>query len=149
MALLCRAPPALLRSPRHTTDATYTKNLQRIQAILLVLAISGGLIAPLASVELAAKLPACCRRDGKHRCAMAGSQPDAAGSTPKAANARCQQYPDHARTQAVAKANGCAPASLTEVPALRFSAGIRQAESQYRISFGRSRQKRGPPALCS
>jgi len=45
--------------------------LRRTVAILLAGLFSFSLIAPLFSAGSDANLPACCRRNGKHHCAMA------------------------------------------------------------------------------
>lgn len=51
----------------------YTRSVQRRLAKLLLLLISFGLIAPALPGMTSSgesKLPACCRKDGKHKCGM-------------------------------------------------------------------------------
>jgi len=119
--------------------------LRRILAISLLLIFGLPLFAPLSGwSEASADTPACCRRDGKHHCAMDGS------------SSRQKQ-----QVTIVAEKCPCSPASLASVTVLPFTpsaasaifAGIAkhpathpQVEARYRVSFDRSRLKRGPPA---
>jgi hypothetical protein len=94
------------------------------------------------------KLPACCRRDGKHHCAMM----DAAGfSSEREMRALPEQCPF--RTQAVTLghvtsylpgASAVHYSELTSHPAIHA-----QVRAAFRISEERTHQKRGPPVLTS
>ncbi len=90
-----------------------------------------------------AQLPLCCRRGGVHHCMeMAGM--DAASNAAPSLRMTCPAFP---RMTAQAHtgvwsfdAADAATAAVTVQPA-----AIGQVEAGYRISFGRARQKRGPP----
>lgn len=119
--------------------------MRRALAILLVTMFSLPLIAPaLASTPDDSQLPACCRRGGKHHCAMGGEM----GGSPSrfhVASEKCPYTP-------LGHAPFVVPRALaTPIPAaLTFDAPgicgvIRSAEAGYRISVDRTRHKRGPP----
>jgi hypothetical protein len=94
------------------------------------------------------KLPACCRRAGLHRCAaILGAQTGSSG--PAIHASPCANFLGAAAAPTFAKkAFSTAPqmvfASVASRPAARP-----QAEVLYRISFARTRQKRGPPLFFS
>ena len=120
--------------------------MRRSLAISLLLFFSLSLIAPLVAPEAAeASLPACCRRDGKHHCAMS----DIGAQQGKRVSIVAEKCP-YAPAAPVAfhlsvfssPANDSVFAALVSHPAVHA-----QTAAQYRISFDRSRQKRGPPTL--
>ncbi|MDX1980443.1 MAG: hypothetical protein SFV51_09250 [Bryobacteraceae bacterium] len=117
--------------------------MRRAQAILLLFLLSFPLITPLLSSEPESKLPACCRRDGKHGCSMDKRAPSGVAM----ANARmqCPQYPT-ARAMPAAGAMDAPPALTALELAPAGPAAVGQSEAQYRVSFSRARQKRGPPS---
>ena len=95
-----------------------------------------------------AKLPECCRRDGKHRCAMQSSD-ETTAQVVRAAKSRCASYPQTQSTVA-AVPFGLAPVPPhMAAPPLALVDAVAQAEAGYRISFARSRHERGPPSLLS
>jgi hypothetical protein len=113
--------------------------------MLLVTIFSLPLIAPaFASTPNEAELPACCRRGGKHHCAMAAEM----GKIPSrfhVVSEKCPYSPF-----------GHAPFVLPHplaAPGVPVVAGeiaglasvVRAAEAGYRISTDRTRHKRGPP----
>jgi hypothetical protein len=119
--------------------------VRRAIAFSLMVLFSLTLIAPLFAPDADANLPACCRRNGKHHCMMrmmertAGNQRGFTTITEK-----CPCGP----------ASACAVHSPTYKPkareefyaeVVRHPARAPQTEALYRISFLRSRQKRGPP----
>jgi hypothetical protein len=112
----------------------------------MLLLFSFALISPLlASDVVQANLPACCRRAGKHHCTM----PDAASQQSKSVGIVAEKCPCiPAATAAIhflvlaPPATGAVFAGLVGHPAVHA-----QTAAQYRISFDRSRQKRGPPTF--
>jgi hypothetical protein len=118
--------------------------MRRVCASLLLPVFSLPLIAPaLASAPDDSQLPACCRRDGKHHCAMnmevnVPSRYHVAQETcPFSSFARTPLLQPHAF-------------ALVNPPVLAgFAAGpaavVGSAEAGYRISADRTRHKRGPP----
>ena len=125
--------------------------MRRILASLLPVLLSFPLIAPLILANADSNLPTCCRRNGQHHCAMPSMGVDApsSGSSIHSGVSRCSFYPGAASTQceskvAPLKAAPAIFASLISHPVVQT-----QTEARYRVSFSRSRHKRGPPALLS
>ena len=128
----------------------YNRVLRRILSIAMLVMLGaqllGSFVAVSASVE--ANLPACCRRDGKHHCGMSAMQRSAAltgmGTRVSAVGEKCPYYP-----KAMA---GALHLPFAPERSAAIFAGIcahptvsPQTSARYRISFSRSRQKRGPP----
>jgi len=130
-------------------------NVHRWISILMLALIGAFCAVPLvraASADSESDLPACCRRDGKHRCAMndeylrsrSSDGPDVV-SPPQ----HCPMYP-----QWTGIAFLRSPFRFAALPTANiFSAGLRshpacftQTFALYRISAERSRLERGPPS---
>lgn len=121
----------------------------RLLAILLLIVMGLPMASPLLALTASADdhLPACCRRNGRHRCMMAmGGSHDASAETQMRAKAeKCPMYP---------QASVAVPHDVATPPAqhalfasiVSHPAGVAQTESKWRVSRYRSRQKRGPPA---
>lgn len=131
--------------------------LRRLFSILLFWATLLPLIAPLLSTGAMAEstLPACCRRDGTHHCAMSSSAHammlgETNDSAPRI-SAPPEQCPYRQHSLAAAHLQVFTPASAATHAAflLRAPSASAQAECLRRISFDRSRQKRGPPSHLS
>jgi hypothetical protein len=106
------------------------------------------LAAPVLLADADSNLPACCRRLGLHRCALVTTLA-APVSGPSVQAATCSSFPGARAVPVQAKA-GVHKASQGVVSSLAAHATEReQTEARYRVSFNRSRQKRGPPALFS
>jgi hypothetical protein len=134
--------------------------MRRLLSILLFGAILFPVVAPVFTSGAMAEstLPACCRRSGKHQCGMLPAERAAtssvqASSAPKSVNfdQPLQQCPYRQRSLAASHlqvfAPGSAAAQATNL--LQQPSAAAQAECLWRISFDRSRQKRGPPTLLS
>jgi len=83
--------------------------VRRFSAILLLALLSFSLLTPALASDSNSKLPACCRRQGKHHCATAaggGAWKSGAGFV---ANARCRVYPAGAVLSTVASSAGLIP----------------------------------------
>jgi hypothetical protein len=107
------------------------------------------LISPLfAASAVETNLPACCRKDGRHHCAMSTMTKSRATST------------ETIQAAAMREKCPCSPAPLvnahtdlsrdearatTFLDIIGLETCVAQTEARYRISFDRSRQKRGPP----
>ena len=134
--------------------------MRRLLSILLFGAILFPLIAPVLATGAIAEssLPACCRRAGKHQCGMLASERAMASSAetnaaPKSINFAppVEQCPYRQRSLAASHLQVFA-ATLFAGHAAHFQrppSAAAQAECLHRISFDRSRQKRGPPTLLS
>jgi hypothetical protein len=116
--------------------------VRRITASLLLVLFSLSLIAPArVALDTDSKLPACCRRDGKHHCTQT------TGSGFHAA--RCADFPS---------LNALPANQAPGLPGLsgstRIALVIRPTRSsrlaaRSLISYSQTGQKRGPPVLFS
>jgi len=119
--------------------------MRRAIAISLMMLFSWTLIAPFYARDSGANLPACCRKNGKHHCAMhttdqlAGNQ---RGVTTVAEKCPCCPLSVSSTNSPTynAEVAGAFYAEFVFHPAL-----APQTEARYRISSLRSHQKRGPP----
>ena len=118
---------------------TYSKNAI---AISLMVLFSLPLVSSLFGTA-EATVPVCCRRDGRHHCAMPPEESNQ-GSGVQVVREKCPYTP-------AAPAVVLLP-SFKPSPLAMFFAGIAQhpavfpqTDAQRRISFDRTRQKRGPP----
>jgi len=118
--------------------------MRRLLAILLLAAFGLPTVAPLLAQtqDPDRNLPACCRRNGSHHCAL--SMAATSNNTPTAA-ARCPFLPQHATPANLIPAAFLAAHASIRLPIASQSAPA-QAETQRRISRERSRHTRGPPA---
>jgi hypothetical protein len=119
--------------------------MRRALASLLLALFSFPLILPVLRADAASNLPACCRREGKHHCSMDSLPKYQEGISP--IQPKCSNYPSTIAVPgniAFLENPPSVCVSLLTYPPLQA-----QAEAQYRVSFSRSRQKRGPPALLS
>jgi hypothetical protein len=122
--------------------------VRQASAITLLLLFGIALISPMLSADPESKLPACCRRDGKHHCAMMDmldAQESSGGPTAKSVPGKCPYYPKASAAPAysktvILKASEAIFTSLISLPAVHT-----QTEALYRVSYSRTRQKRGPP----
>jgi hypothetical protein len=116
-------------------------------ALLLILACDTTLPALLAGPD--ANLPACCRRDGKHHCAMMEmleKPQENAGPSWKTAAKKCPLFP---RGTVAFVADSSTPPPVAGFAGLLSGAPIVKAQTEvlFHISHSRTRQKRGPPSL--
>ena len=87
-------------------------------------------------------LPACCRRNGAHHCAML-----AASNGAPAVSATCPSFPQPSATAPATNVAALVPPPpATLLHRTTFTASQR-AETQRRLSRERSRHKRGPPSF--
>ena len=129
----------------------YTLGYMRRAIAILMLLISGSFLgAPLLATSNSIEqnnLPACCRRNGSHHCVTRMIKGDPGTTQISAPPEKCPMFP-HTGQMTPVKNSAIAPsvtgafyACVQSHPACHM-----QSEAQRRISFGRSRQKRGPPA---
>ena len=114
--------------------------MRRAIALVLLALIGFPLIAETRSADASSGLPDCCRRNGKHHCAMQGVDP----SGPSLGSARCPSWP--AQTAALLDLQAPSPV-VSESGSLPLSyAGI--SFSRYAVfsaQFKGRPRKRGPP----
>ncbi len=128
--------------------------LRRLFSILLFGATLLPLIAPMLSTGALAQstLPACCRRNGAHHCTMSATAlASMTSATTPGISAPPQQCPYRQHSLAASHLQVFTPSSAATHSTflLRAPSASAQAECLRRISFDRSRQKRGPPSLLS
>jgi hypothetical protein len=123
--------------------------MSRALASLLLVLISFPLIAPAIAAKSTSNLPACCRRDGAHHCAMFSSELGTQGPSFQAVRQKCPYFPATTVTSAQGKAAVLRTLHAIVASAARYPAALPRTESQYHTSFSRSRQKRGPPSLVA
>ena len=92
-----------------------------------------------------AGLPLCCRRSGKHHCAML-EMGQRQGHGISVVAERCPYSPAVAPVLHLASyappSDAAVFAELVSHPAVHA-----QTDARYRVAFDRARQKRGPPAV--
>lgn len=90
----------------------------------------------------AASVPACCRRNGKHHCMMSMNS-----SRDSSVPIVWQKCPYSVTPPAVLVLPSFTPSPSASIFAgvTRHPAAAAQVEARQRVSFDRSRQKRGPP----
>jgi hypothetical protein len=110
-----------------------------------LLLISFSLISPLIAAPTEAKLPACCRRDGKHRCAAMQSQSQQSSGL-KIASVACAQYPKLKATPVIS--GGLVVENPVAWFLFRPVETVSFAEDSLRQSLvADGRQERGPPSF--
>lgn len=67
----------------------------------------------------------------------------------KSARSRCPLFPVGVAVPAAPAAEFAPPPTLLFHSVSNYGSVAQQAEAQYRVSFSRARQKRGPPSLLS
>jgi hypothetical protein len=123
--------------------------MRRVCAALLLSLFSFSLIGPALFADGNSKLPACCRKDGKHHCSMANMEEQGSDAAIKSAGSKCPLFPAGGVFPASGKIAATHPARLIFAAVASHSASHAQREAQYRVSFSRAWQKRGPPDLLS
>jgi hypothetical protein len=123
--------------------------MPRIIAAALLLVFAGNTALPALFADPESNLPACCRRDGKHHCAMmdmAGMDQDDGGSYWKSTPQKCAQFP---KTGASLCTGKIGPRRASEIGPIVSSLPTIAAQTEvlYHVSHSRSRDKRGPPSL--
>jgi len=125
--------------------------MRQVWSVILLAVFGATWVVPVLLADSAANLPACCRRDGMHRCALQDMRaPDSAsGPALQAAAMKCPLFlrmgPVSSHSEALGISTARAVfASLAAHPAVRP-----QVEALYRISFNRASQKRGPPVVLA
>ena len=137
----------------HTISASI-RILRRLLPILLLVAFVLPLFAPLLAFGQSAEsgLPACCRRNGKHHCALSMAEKShlaAHDSAPQwtAPKDRCPYYPASFASGQLHETLAAPSTQAFYAQIVSHPTGVAQTESMRRIASERSRQKRGPPTF--
>ncbi len=97
--------------------------------------------------EAEASLPACCRRGGQHHCDLMGD-PSSDNKSAISIREKCPYSP--AALSVVVLPSFAPPTSAAIFAEVMQHASVApQTDARRRISFDRSRQKRGPPSLLA
>jgi hypothetical protein len=145
---------AILHIPcRHTHFGASIRSVRRLLSILLLAVFGLPVVSPLFALSTteAVRLPACCRRDGKHHCTALPA--DRGNLAPR----RMQLSAPAGKCPCCPTAVSVTPSRLLGLPIgdaifaslISHPSGLAQTESMQRISRDRARQKRGPPVLSS
>jgi hypothetical protein len=97
-------------------------------------------------------LPACCRRSGIHKCGMAaalGHSVSSSESATQTVSGKCPFSSTRRPEGLVSVASLPFPTRIPFAYLLNHPAVHPQTEALFRISFERSRQKRGPPSFLA
>jgi hypothetical protein len=94
-----------------------------------------------------AGLPACCRRGGKHQCAMDAEQAQADNGF-GAIREKCP-YSPAALNVVILPSFAPSTAAAIFAGVVQHASIAPQTDARRRISFDRARQKRGPPSLLA
>jgi hypothetical protein len=131
--------------------------MRRILAITLLIAFGSPLAVPLlaAAADLQSKdaqssLPACCRRNGKHHCAitMAAALASVNGSSPAFQAPPCPLYPSSSTLPTLVTAALTTPRTFS-VALLRATPPRASSLLRAHSSIPSSNHQRGPPALLA
>ena len=118
--------------------------MRRLLANSLLLLLFVPSVLPLFGARAVdASLPACCRRTGKHHCMMYMQWMQQ--RVFRTFHEKCPYNIAPPAVMVLPPFKPSAPASIF-AGIQRYPSIAAQAEAQLRISFDRSRQKRGPPA---
>ncbi len=109
-------------------------------ALALLFVFGFGLMTEVAAGDDDSSVPACCRRLGKHHCGMPGG-------TERAVREKVCFVSPHFAPYAPGRSFAAAAPQIVFAGVASRPAEIPQVEAGRRISFSRTRQKRGPPIL--
>ncbi len=126
------------------------KVLSRVIAVAVLLIFSGNMALPALLADSESTLPACCRRDGKHHCAMMDAlekQQQSAGLSWKSTARKCPLFP---KSTVGFLTHPATPLRQVSFAGSTANHPVHKAQTEvlYRISHNRARQKRGPPSIA-
>jgi hypothetical protein len=137
-----------LSALRGALAGVYDGPVRRAISIALLGVIAYLVVAPAAFAGTDSNLPECCRRNGKHHCAMMAQLP-APDTVPtfRPIHTVCGSYP--VSTAAPAGAAIALPkgSGSTFAATVIWVETFACCDAQPRTPFTRSRQKRAPPAV--
>jgi hypothetical protein len=121
--------------------------MQRSIAAILTLVFSWLILAPAFAQSPADTLPACCRKGGKHECALLhAEQPGASDPAVTTISDKCP-YAPHSTVASQAHFQALHTSRAIFAGVVQHPAVSPQTDANFRVSYDRSRQKRGPPSL--
>ena len=135
------------RQARRPIERGRIDALRRFHAVLLLALLSISLLSPALTAGFDSNLPACCRRDGKHKCSMAVAGGPMRPGVGFRANNKCPMYPGGGLAPASSSIAPIAPATSLTAPAIRQTARIHFSQRILSTPHTRAHPKRGPPSL--
>ena len=120
--------------------------MRRGIAIVITLLFSWLIILPAIAASPKSNLPACCRKNGKHHCSM-NAKSATQGLAFAAIGEKCPCCPQSTKVSQLPFSGSHTVRSAVFAGLVSHPASSPQTEAAYRISYDRSRQKRGPPSL--
>jgi hypothetical protein len=125
--------------------------MHRALASFLAVLFSFPLITPFLAASMRSDLPACCRRDGKHHCALSEMDfvPDSPGGVGlTAVRPTCPLYPQAVLLPAFSKDFAVASLPLVDAPRpLRFLSGDPDSDQPDRLISGIAHERAPPSSL--
>ena len=125
----------------------YDHDVRRTLAIALLALFSFSLIGPVAfASDPESNLPACCRRAGKHHCAMLTAEVGAS-SGPSIQASRCPYFPQGSGATALPHTGLLKAFQVASISIVSCHLHRPASDTLYRVAFCSTCQKRGPPAF--
>jgi len=122
--------------------------VRRVLAVLLIALFGLLAVSPALSADPESSLPACCRRAGKHRCAMAAESGAPSGPAFQS-GVRCPYFPGSLVKTSSPGASAAIVSLAISAPPASYTAMRSAAAAGATFSPSRSHQKRGPPSVLS
>ena len=119
--------------------------MRRLLAVLLIALFGLLAVSPAFASDPDSNLPACCRRAGKHHCALASTSGAASGPALQSGG-RCPYFPGSVVTTSP-DAIAAVASRVLFAPAPRHAAVRYASQTSAIFSPDRSHQKRGPPSF--
>lgn len=125
--------------------------MRRARASLLTALVSFPLIGPVLFANTGSDLPTCCRRNGKHRCAMPdiGAVKTPVGPALRVIQPKCPLFLKAGIVPAFSKTVLLGVAPRASAPRLFSLTTARTDDRRPRVFLRGSVQKRGPPICLS
>ena len=133
--------------PKFVASADKGSLSVRVIVSVLLAFLTAGQWLPFLVPSPEAALPACCRANGSHHCAMKAMVSPEQSPGARAVSTRCRFYPAQAYSTQRHAAAGVTTTQAYFCQLVSHPAIHAQVDAHFRISFDRSRQKRGPPCL--
>ena len=143
------AKPCIADCCAFSREEDEVKHLHRGLALGVVAAWIATCLSPLlialVSLDSESNLPACCRRDGKHRCAASTHIP-VTGTAFSSPRRHCPFFP-HGVTTPSSSTGYSLPSTSFHGSLECASALVTTGEARCRLSLNRCYPKRGPPLV--
>jgi hypothetical protein len=124
--------------------------VRQVWAVILLVVFGAPCVVSVLLADSTSSLPACCRRDGQHQCTLR-NDPMSAASEPgvQAVGMKCPVFPRTGPISSHSETLGAGIARAVFAALIQHPSVRPQVEAQYRISYSRASQKRGPPVVLS